>query len=159
MPAPQNRSAERDPRRTNEKGDPSRANDPAALASLMLPTHRISLVSRTHHTLRQYSRFICLFMQCFSSHLHQFSVRRRPSNHLPLQCQVHYSRVHHPCFQTFPLYFKLRAFKASLTMCHHPPLNNPMLFEPKSTQCWKTTTSKLTSVQVHYLSGSDTNYL
>lgn len=136
------------------EGD-AQTNDHALQTSLVPLAHRTSLVSWAHHTFRRYNQFIYILAQYFSNCLHQFPARRRPSNHLSLLCQVHYSRVRHLCFQTLPPYFKPRVFNASLTMCRHHLLNNPTLLEPKSTQRWRIIMPKPTSVQVHYLSDLD----
>lgn len=97
---------------------------------------------------KQYTQFTYSFMQCSSNHLHRSRARRHPLNHLQSLCQVHYSRVRRPCYQTFSPCFKLHAYNACLTTRRRLSLNNPTQVETKSTQRWRTATPKPTSVQV-----------
>jgi hypothetical protein len=74
------------------------------------------------------------FMQCSSNRLHRPHAKRHPLNHPQSLCQVHYSRVRRPCYQTFSPCFKLHAYNACLTTCRPPPLNNPIPVKTKTTQ-------------------------
>lgn len=120
-------------RRPNEPGASRTQNEPGKLD----PSYP-----------KQYTQLTYSFMQYSSSRLHRSHTRRHPLNHLQSLCQVHYSHVLRPCFQTLPPCFKLHAYSASLTIPSRPRLDNLTQSETKSTQRWRTITLKPTSVQV-----------